>query len=80
VGGVKVMVWCGIWGTRINGPYFIHGTLTGETYRVMLEEDVFLDLLNPDGDFRPFSNKMALHPTMHYVHASGWIHSFLDVG
>jgi hypothetical protein len=30
--------WCRIWG--IIGPYFIHGTLTGERYRVMLEEDV----------------------------------------
>jgi hypothetical protein len=32
----------------IIGPYFIHGTLTGERERVMLEEDVFPDLLNPD--------------------------------
>jgi hypothetical protein len=33
VAGVKVMVWCRIWSTRIIGPYFIHGTLTGERYR-----------------------------------------------
>jgi hypothetical protein len=32
----------------VIGPYFIHGTLTGERYRVMLEEDVFPDLLNPE--------------------------------
>jgi hypothetical protein len=48
MGEVKVMVWCGIWGTHIIGPYFIHSTLTGERYRVMLEEDVFPNLLSPD--------------------------------
>jgi hypothetical protein len=36
------------WLVIIIRPYFIHGTLTGERYRVMLEEDVFPDLLNPD--------------------------------
>jgi hypothetical protein len=32
----------------IIGPYFIQGTLTGERYRVMLEENVFPYLLNPE--------------------------------
>ena len=30
--GTKVMVWCGMWGTRIVRPVFIHSNLTGERY------------------------------------------------
>ena len=71
--GVKMMVWCGIWGTRIIGPYFIHGTLTGERYRVMLEEDVFPDLLNPDSDFPSFFQQDGAPP--HYALCA---HQWLD--
>jgi hypothetical protein len=72
MGGEKVMVWCGIWGTRIIGLYFIHGTLTGERHRVMLEEDVFPDLLNPDGDF-PFFFQQDGAPPRYALCARQWL-------
>ena len=33
-----VMVWCGISSTRLIGPYFMEGPVTGESYRNMLEQ------------------------------------------
>ncbi len=37
----RVMVWCGIWGDRIIGPFFFEGTVTGESNLQMLEEKVW---------------------------------------
>ena len=33
----RVMVWCGIWGSEIVGPYFFPGTVTGAAYLDMLQ-------------------------------------------
>lgn len=36
----KLNVWCGIFGDRIVGPFFIDGNLTGETYLRLLEDHI----------------------------------------
>lgn len=36
----KVNVWCGILNNVVIGPYFINGTLTGETYLELLTETI----------------------------------------
>uniref|UniRef100_A0AAZ1XQX5 Transposase Tc1-like domain-containing protein n=1 Tax=Oreochromis aureus TaxID=47969 RepID=A0AAZ1XQX5_OREAU len=41
VGTTKVMVWCGIWGTTIVGPFFINGNLKATGYLKLLHDDVF---------------------------------------
>jgi hypothetical protein len=35
------MVWCGIWGDRMIGPFFFEGTVIGEIYLQILEEKVW---------------------------------------
>jgi hypothetical protein len=45
-GGEKVMVWCGIWDTKIIGPVFIDRNLNAETYLSMLDESVMPLILN----------------------------------
>lgn len=47
----KVMVWCGIWDTRIIGPFFIYNTLTAPQYLMLLQDLVFPSILNADGIF-----------------------------
>lgn len=42
------MVWCGIWNTRLIGPFFIHGNLNGYLYLDMLQELAFPSHLNPE--------------------------------
>lgn len=34
-------VWCGIWNTHIIGPFFLHETMTSETYLALLETRIF---------------------------------------
>jgi hypothetical protein len=72
-GGGKVMVWCGIWDTRIVGPVFIDGTLNGERYLSMLRDDVLPTLLNPQGDFPTFFQQDGAPP-----HYATEVRQFLD--
>jgi hypothetical protein len=44
VRGVTVLA--GIWNGDIVGPYFLNGTVTGESYFEMLREAVLLELEN----------------------------------
>ena len=43
-GGNKLMVWVGIYGDRILGPYFIDSSVTGPSFFYMLEEWVVPEL------------------------------------
>jgi transposase len=36
----RVMVWCGIWGDEIIGPFFFENTVTGQSYLNLLENDL----------------------------------------
>ena len=62
MGGVKVMVWCGIWGTRIIGPYFIHAPWPVRDIVLCSKRMCSLICWIRTVTSRPFSNKMALHP------------------
>lgn len=37
----RVLVWAGVWGNRIIGPFFIHQPLTGATYLELLEDEIW---------------------------------------
>jgi len=63
--GEKVIVWCGIWGTRMIRPLFIHGTLTGEKYRALLDDEMFPELLNESGNVLSFFQQDGALP--HYA-------------
>ncbi|KAL1281045.1 hypothetical protein QQF64_015645 [Cirrhinus molitorella] len=54
VGTKKVMVWCGIWGTKIVGPFFINGNLKATGYLKLLHDDVFPSLCTEAGTFPEF--------------------------
>uniref|UniRef100_A0A669B5E7 DUF4817 domain-containing protein n=1 Tax=Oreochromis niloticus TaxID=8128 RepID=A0A669B5E7_ORENI len=54
VGTTKVMVWCGIWGTTIVGPFFINGNLKATGYLKLLHDDVFPSLCTEAGTFPEF--------------------------
>ncbi|XP_047108294.1 uncharacterized protein LOC124777065 [Schistocerca piceifrons] len=47
----KVMVWCGIWDTRIIGPFFIYNTLIAPQYLMLLQDLGFPSTLNTDSIF-----------------------------
>ncbi|XP_056409683.1 uncharacterized protein LOC130331736 [Hyla sarda] len=51
VGTQKLMVWCGIWGTKIVGPFFINGNLKATVYAKLLHDDVFPSLCTEAGTF-----------------------------
>jgi len=61
-GAQKLMVWCGIWDTRILGPVFIEGNLTGEKYLNLLKEEVMPSLLTEDGKFPSFFQQDGAPP------------------
>jgi hypothetical protein len=63
-GGGKVMVWCGIWDTKIIGPIFIDRNLNSETYRSKLEESVMPLILNEVDEFPNFFQQNGAPP--HY--------------
>ena len=64
VGGQKVMVWCGIFGTRIIGPFFIYGTLNADKYKRLLEEEILPSVLSADGSYPTFFQQDGAPP--HY--------------
>lgn len=35
-GGVKVIVWCGIWDNKVLRPFHFEGSVTGDSYLDML--------------------------------------------
>lgn len=43
-GGRRLMVWVGIWGEVLVGPFFFQGTVTGDTYLRMLGNDLVPEL------------------------------------
>ena len=43
-GGRRLMVWVGVWGEVLVGPFFFHGTVTGDTYFRMLGNDLVPEL------------------------------------
>ena len=45
------MVWAGIWGDKIIGPFFIDGNLNANEYLIMLQEEILPSLLYEDGNF-----------------------------
>uniref|UniRef100_A0A803JU31 Tc1-like transposase DDE domain-containing protein n=1 Tax=Xenopus tropicalis TaxID=8364 RepID=A0A803JU31_XENTR len=54
VGRKKLIVWCGIWGTKIVGPFFINGNLKATGYAKLLHDDVFPSLCTEAGTFPVF--------------------------
>lgn len=61
-GAGKVMVWCGIWGTRIIGPFFVKGNMNSDVYLRMLQEEIVPSLLNEDGEFPEFFQQDGAPP------------------
>uniref|UniRef100_A0AAR2LZP8 Tc1-like transposase DDE domain-containing protein n=1 Tax=Pygocentrus nattereri TaxID=42514 RepID=A0AAR2LZP8_PYGNA len=74
VGDVKVMVWCGICGTRVIGPVFIDQTLNVQHYLTMLQETVFPSILNEDGSFPCYFQQDGAPP-----HYGTGVHQWLNV-
>ena len=52
-GGQRLMVWLGVWNTRIIGPFFFAGTVTAEVYLRMLGDELMpaLDALVEKPDY-----------------------------
>lgn len=63
-GAEKLMVWCGIWGDRIVGPFFIEGNLNAMVYLDMLKNDIIMSILDESGDFPAFFQQDGAPP--HY--------------
>lgn len=40
----KVVVWCGLWKEGVVGLFFFEGTVTGDAYLRMFEQDVLPEL------------------------------------
>ena len=64
VGDIQVMVWCGIWGTRVIGPIFIEQNPNAQRYLEMLQGVVFSSVLNEDGSFPSYFRQDGAPP--HY--------------
>ena len=45
------MVWCGIWKNSIIDSFFFDGTVSGDVYLCMLNEETIPNVLNSDGEF-----------------------------
>uniref|UniRef100_A0A669CZ07 DUF4817 domain-containing protein n=1 Tax=Oreochromis niloticus TaxID=8128 RepID=A0A669CZ07_ORENI len=73
VGTTKVMVWCGIWGTTIVGPFFINGNLKAAGYLKLLHDDVFPSLCTEAGTFPEFFQQDGAPP-----HYGCRVRAFLD--
>uniref|UniRef100_A0AAX7TD99 DUF4817 domain-containing protein n=1 Tax=Astatotilapia calliptera TaxID=8154 RepID=A0AAX7TD99_ASTCA len=73
VGMTKVMVWCGIWGTTIVGPFFINGNLKATGYLKLLHDDVFPSLCSEAGTFPEFFQQDGAPP-----HYGCQVRAFLD--
>ncbi|KAL1267623.1 hypothetical protein QQF64_032986 [Cirrhinus molitorella] len=73
VGTKKVMVWCGIWGTKIVGPFFINGNLKATGYLKLLHDDVFPSLCTEAGTFPEFFQQDGAPP-----HYGCQVRAFLD--
>ena len=73
VGTTKVMVWCGIWGTTIVGPFFINGNLKATGYLKLLYDDVFPPLCTEAGTFPEFFQQDGAPP-----HYGCQVRAFLD--
>jgi hypothetical protein len=50
-GAGKLMVWCGIWGSKIVGPVTFDSNLNAEMYLNILQVTMNPSLLNKDGEF-----------------------------
>ncbi|XP_049937387.1 uncharacterized protein LOC126412052 [Schistocerca serialis cubense] len=70
----KVMVWCGLWGTKVAEPFFIDGTLTANGYLRLLNEEVVPSLITEDETFPEFFQHDGAPP--HYEHN---VRAYLDV-
>lgn len=60
----KVMVWCGIWGTRVVGPFFITENMNSELYLRLLQEEIMPALFTEDGKFPEYFQQDGAPP--HY--------------
>lgn len=50
----NVIIWEGIIGNHIVGPFFIHGNLKGEKYLELIQNTVILMNLYPDPEIHEF--------------------------
>jgi hypothetical protein len=50
-GAGKLMVWCGIWGSKSVGPVYFDTNLNAEKYLNMLQDTIRPSLLKEDGEF-----------------------------
>uniref|UniRef100_A0AAZ1XUQ9 DUF4817 domain-containing protein n=1 Tax=Oreochromis aureus TaxID=47969 RepID=A0AAZ1XUQ9_OREAU len=73
VGTTKVLVWCGIWGTTIVGPFFISGNLKATGYLKLLHDDAFPSLCTEAGTFPEFFQQDGAPP-----HYGCQVQAFLD--
>lgn len=71
-GADKVMVWAGIWGDRIIGPFFVDGNLNADKYLHMLQEEIFPSLLNKDGNFPVYFQQDGT-PSHFGIHVRQWL-------
>ncbi|KAL1268514.1 hypothetical protein QQF64_033877 [Cirrhinus molitorella] len=67
------MVWCGIWDTKIVGPFFINGNLKATGYLKLLHDDVFPSLCTEAGTFPEFFQQDGAPP-----HYGCQVRAFLD--
>ncbi|EFN72100.1 Transposable element Tc3 transposase, partial [Camponotus floridanus] len=79
----SVNVWCGIIGDKLIGPNFINGTLNGEKYKNMLEndlpgllEDLSIELRQNmwfQHDGCPAHNSLVAREVLNRVYCNRWI-------
>ena len=81
-GHEKVMVWCGIWNTRVIGPFFIEVNLNTEKYLNSLTEDVIPSIMTEDGEFPSYfqQDTMGPHHIMVSTFVDGWTNNFRVTG
>ena len=65
------MVWAGIWGDRIPGPFFFDGNLNADKYFMMLQEENFPSLLYKGGNF-PIYFQQDGAPSPFGIHVRQW--------
>jgi len=64
VGRGKLLVWCGLWCSKVIGPFFIPGNLNADMYLNMLSDIILPSVMSADDTFPSFFQQDGAPP--HY--------------
>jgi transposase len=71
-GCAKVMVWCGIWDSKIIGPFFFDATVNGENYLHMLQHEM-MRMLQAAGNHLPIWFQQDGAPPHYATAVRNWL-------